>query len=415
MDTDSGRGSEPKEPPKPANVSRLHSDDADASDATTNEEWYETERLSGQITGRTPSDLPINRPAFTQNQTPVVLDWRHAEFVPAPTALERLAHSLTRRNRRRRRSLLSAPQKPGAQTRRSRRAMLTGASQAAPAPPAPQQDGPATQEMGNGRPSGPQIALRGAGDQTPQRHKRQSAPHQTDRPRSRTWAPLHNVLLAVAASRPQHSLPRGIAKAKSKTQSLILCSAIPGVRQVTIVLGVVALLVTLGIVLEAPTHPTLTMRHAQLGPSAPGISPGHPSSGTGPRGVSVRAGKKTPARQRPTRSRGSHRTDVRRAAKTVTSSTSASTSQTSQEYQASASPPPANETTASTSQPVTYTPPTSAPTSTTSEPTQPTSTASNPTDSGTNGSGSNETRSTGSGSKSTGGPSGKYATFGPGS
>jgi hypothetical protein len=50
MDTDSGRGSEPNEPPKLANVSRLHSDDAEASNATTNEEWYETERLSGQIT-----------------------------------------------------------------------------------------------------------------------------------------------------------------------------------------------------------------------------------------------------------------------------------------------------------------------------------------------------------------------------
>ena len=119
MDTDSGRGSEPNEPPKLANVSRLHLDDVEASDATTNEEWYETERLSGQITGRTLSDLPINRPAPTQNGAPVVLDWRHAESMPAPTALERLAHSLTRRNRRRRRGPRFAPQKPGAQTRRS--------------------------------------------------------------------------------------------------------------------------------------------------------------------------------------------------------------------------------------------------------------------------------------------------------
>ena len=316
MDNDSGRGSEPNEPPKLANVSRLHLDDVEGSDATTNEEWYETERLSGQITGRTPSDLPIDHPAPAQNETPVVLDWRHAESVPPPTALERLAHSLTRRNRRRRRGLLSAPQKPGAQTRRSRRAMLAGASKAAPAPPAPQQDGPAMQDIGSGRPSGPQIALRGASDETPQRSKRQSAPHQPDRPRFRTWAPLHKVLLSVVASRPQNSIPRGIAKTMSRTQSLILRSAIPGVRQVTIVLGVVALLVTLGIVLEDPTtHPTLTIRHAQLGPSAPETSPGHPSTGTSTHGVSIRTGKKTPARQRPTRSQRSHRTDVRRASK----------------------------------------------------------------------------------------------------
>ena len=147
--------------------------------------------------------------------------------------------------------------------------------------------------------SGPQIALRGASDETPQRSKRQSAPHQPDRPRFRTWAPLHKVLQSVVASRPQNSIPRGIAKIKSKTQSLNLRSAIPGVRQATIVLGVAALLVTLGIVLEAPTHPTLTIRHAQLGPSAPEISPGHLSTGTSPHGVSIRTGKKTPARQRP--------------------------------------------------------------------------------------------------------------------
>jgi hypothetical protein len=42
MDNDSVRGSEPNEPPKLANVSRLHLDDVEASDATTNQEWYET-------------------------------------------------------------------------------------------------------------------------------------------------------------------------------------------------------------------------------------------------------------------------------------------------------------------------------------------------------------------------------------
>jgi hypothetical protein len=194
------------------------------------------------------------------------------------------------------------------------------------------------QEVGSARPSGPQIALRGSSDETPRRPERQSAPHQPARPRLRTWAPLNRLLLGVVASRPQDSSPRGITKIMSKTRSLILRSAIPGVRQVTIVLGIAALLVTLGIVLAAPTHPTLTISHAQLGPSAPEISPGHPSIRTSRHGGSVRAGRKTRARQRPTRSHGS-RTNVHRAAKEVTSSTSASTSQTSQEYQASASSP----------------------------------------------------------------------------
>ena len=263
--------------------------------------------------------------------------------------------------------------------------MLAGASKAAPSPPAAQQDGPAVQDMGSGRLSGPQIALRGASDETPPRSKRQSAPHQPDRPRLRAWAPLHKVLRGVVGSRPRHSIPRGIAKIMSKTQSLILRSARPGARQTTVALGVVALLVTVGIVLEAPTHPTLTIRHAQLGPSAPEISPGHPSTGTNTHGASIPTGNKTPARQRATRSHSSHRTDVRRAAKKVTSSTSASASQTSQEYQASVSSQPPNETTASTQQPVTYTPPTTEPTTTTSEPTQPTSTAGNPPDSSSNG------------------------------
>jgi hypothetical protein len=66
------------------------------------------------------------------------------------------------------------------------------------------------------------------------------------------------------------------------------------------VLGIAALLVTLGIALDPPTHPTLTIRHAQLGPSAPEISTGHLSTSTRTYGASLRASRKTEARQRPT-------------------------------------------------------------------------------------------------------------------
>ena len=52
MDNDSGRGSRSNEPPKLAPVRRLHLDDGEGSSATATEEWYETERLTGQITGR---------------------------------------------------------------------------------------------------------------------------------------------------------------------------------------------------------------------------------------------------------------------------------------------------------------------------------------------------------------------------
>ena len=77
MDNDSGRGSRSNEPPKLATVRRLHLDDGEGSSATATEEWYETERLTGQITGR--RNAPHGRPASAStDEALVVLDWRHA-------------------------------------------------------------------------------------------------------------------------------------------------------------------------------------------------------------------------------------------------------------------------------------------------------------------------------------------------
>src|ERR1019366_10398905 len=97
MGNDSGRGSRSNEPPKLAPVRRPHLDDGEGSSATATEDWYETERLTGQITGRTRSTSTVDRPAPSQNEAPVILDWRHAEPTPPPSALERLRRGLERR------------------------------------------------------------------------------------------------------------------------------------------------------------------------------------------------------------------------------------------------------------------------------------------------------------------------------
>src|ERR1019366_2581343 len=86
--------------PQLATVRRLHLDDGDGSTTTATEEWYETERLTGQITGRArpateewnepgrqPAKIPgpprhappADPPAPEQDDdAPIVLDWRHA-------------------------------------------------------------------------------------------------------------------------------------------------------------------------------------------------------------------------------------------------------------------------------------------------------------------------------------------------
>ena len=242
MDNDSGRGSRSNEPPKLANVRRLHLDDADGSNATSHR-GVVRDRAPDRADHRRarPATPPINRPASTQNETPVVLDWRHAEASPPPTALERLGRSLhppkspssTRPPIRSAETRSANTSEPTSNARRRQHSIASaGCSPTRRAGGAGHRQW--TAERSADRSSG-------ASDETPQRPKRQSAPHQPDRPRFRTWAPLHKVLQGVVASRPQNSIPRGIAKVKSKTQSLNLRSAIPGVRQATIVLGIAAL------------------------------------------------------------------------------------------------------------------------------------------------------------------------------
>jgi len=144
--------------PQLATVRRLHLDDGDGSTTTATEEWYETERLTGQITGRA-RHAP---PAPAQNAAPVVLDWRHAE-PPAPPALRRLGLRLGNRPRRRAREVTAGAQGdvqavPGACA--AQRA-LTSSTAERPVPPAPQDDRVVMDQGGAAQPGSPRLGLRG--------------------------------------------------------------------------------------------------------------------------------------------------------------------------------------------------------------------------------------------------------------
>ena len=107
MGNDSGRGSRSNEPPKLATVRQLHLDGAEGSSATATDEWYETERLTGQITGRrnTPA---IDQPTPPQSEALAVLDWRHASPPPPPRVRERLGAPIASAGRRVSRCLAAA-------------------------------------------------------------------------------------------------------------------------------------------------------------------------------------------------------------------------------------------------------------------------------------------------------------------
>jgi hypothetical protein len=205
MGNDSGRGSRSDEPPQLANVRRLHLDDVEGPSATATEEWYETERLTGQITGGARSAAPIDPPAPSQDEAPVVLDWRHAAAVAPPTALERLRTLAARRYRRHRRGIPDADVPSPARARGVQRAVLATANQVQPPRLAPQEDEPAADEIRATPPSGPRIGLRESADRAPQRPKRRSAPSASGRerdthPRLRRGVIVSAVVLSVAAA-----------------------------------------------------------------------------------------------------------------------------------------------------------------------------------------------------------------------
>ena len=96
MDNDSGRGSRSDQPPPLAMVRRLRPDEHAARSVTAEDDWYETERLTEQITGGARTTAVSDEPASEPEPT-LMLDWRNPDQGPAPSAAQRLRRSLQRR------------------------------------------------------------------------------------------------------------------------------------------------------------------------------------------------------------------------------------------------------------------------------------------------------------------------------
>src|SRR5581483_7112599 len=94
MNNDSGRGSR-SEPPPRATVRSLHLNDVAPDTGAAEDDWYETERLTGQITGRDRSAAATEQ-AVAPVESPA-LDWRHADPEPTPSPAQRLRQGLARR------------------------------------------------------------------------------------------------------------------------------------------------------------------------------------------------------------------------------------------------------------------------------------------------------------------------------
>jgi hypothetical protein len=98
MDTDSGRGSRSEEQPPLAMVRRLHLDELGPGAGIAEDDWYETERLTGHITGRARSNPGLEQ--RLQDAPTVVLDWRHTAATPPATVLGEWRRGLAWRRRR---------------------------------------------------------------------------------------------------------------------------------------------------------------------------------------------------------------------------------------------------------------------------------------------------------------------------
>jgi len=95
--TGTGKQTGPAERSARGSVRSLFAHEAEGG-AIATEEWYETERLTGQITGR--ARATDRRPESVQQQVPLALEWRHAEVSPSPKPLVRLRRRLERGHRR---------------------------------------------------------------------------------------------------------------------------------------------------------------------------------------------------------------------------------------------------------------------------------------------------------------------------
>ncbi len=205
MSRGNDRGQEPRSnEPQLATVRRLHLDDGNGSTTTATDEWYETERLTGQITGRARHAPPADAPAPAQNAASVVLDWRDTSAVPSPTALQRLRRSVAGRggDRLSRVDTQDAEVPPSARAREVQQTVLATTSQVQPAP-ATEEDEPAADEIRAAPPRGPRIDLRGDAEPAPPRAKRRGTMRTCGRERNhlrlRRTVIVGAVLLSLSA------------------------------------------------------------------------------------------------------------------------------------------------------------------------------------------------------------------------
>jgi hypothetical protein len=180
----SGRGGRRSdEPPELATVQPLHGGELDHSSATATDDWYETERLTGHITGGARPFAPTGRPATPDAGQRVVLDWRHAEPPPVPTILARLRGTLEGRLHRRHTRRQTPPWQVNALARAracaTRGAMFVASREASRG--SASQHGEGAAEAGAAPPGPPRIGLRGDGDPSP----RPTRPRSVVRVRSR--------------------------------------------------------------------------------------------------------------------------------------------------------------------------------------------------------------------------------------
>ena len=200
MGNDTGRGDRSNEPRRVAGVRHLHLDDIVGSNATATDEWYETERFAGQITGRAHSRSPADRPD-AQKQPPAVLDWRHAEAKPPPaTALQRLKRGLEHRSRRRGHEPAADTQTDVVATptrgHSTRRDVPTASQIAPPTRTGSLKDEPPAAQVPTAQPSEPRLGFREPSGHTPERHSvREHKPHAD----VRRWALITAAVLGVAA------------------------------------------------------------------------------------------------------------------------------------------------------------------------------------------------------------------------
>lgn len=190
---DEDRDSRSDEPPQLATVRRLHRDDGDRSSATATEEWYETERLTGHITGGARSAPPIDPPTPAQDHAPVVLDWRYAAAEAPQTALQRLRQTLAAHHYRGPRRDTQDAEPSSARARGAQRAAFAAVNQIESPRLAPHGDEPAADKICATGPSDEQLGLRVTADRAPNRRER------SRRPPLRWPAIASAVVLSLAA------------------------------------------------------------------------------------------------------------------------------------------------------------------------------------------------------------------------